>query len=172
MTRAAARLLALAGVTAGALVGAAAPSSANHQCSEAFGVCFVTDPVTIPAGTPVIPPTGTGPDRVPGPRLCDSSTGQCVTTYVLLPTASIASNGGTVASIAVPSYGVSVSRTGQVTVYYAVPPAPVPGSPGVTVEAWVPYAPLYVEPDDRKCPPVSVPPVGPVEAGTDLLCYA
>lgn len=165
------RLLTAAALTGAALVGGAAPASANHQCQDVDGVCYVTGGSTIPVGTPVLPATHTGPAVVDGPRLCDTSTGQCTETYVLLPRGTVSADGRTLVTVTVPAYGVSISRSSVVTLYYSVPPVPAVGSAGVTVEAVVPYAPLLVEPDDRKCPPV-VPwtTVGPLHLDSGLDC--
>ncbi len=101
-----AKILTLAATTGALVTGAGAPASANHQCPPTADLCFLTDPVVIPAGTPAAGPYGAGGFTVPGPRLCDSGTGQCTETFVHVPSASVSSTGRTIGSLVVPSDGV------------------------------------------------------------------
>lgn len=163
------KLLTLAALTGAALVGVAAPASANHQCSE-DGVCLVTDAVTIPVGTPTIPVTGAGYVSVPGPRLCDSTTGECRDTYVRIPGAFVASNGTTVTSITIPSLGVAIADDGRPVVYYGIPSADFSSAVDVDlmVAIWIPVVPMAGF--DELCPNIGPEYAGPVAVTS--YCWA
>lgn len=166
-----AKLLALAGTTGAILVAAAAPAQANHQCPVTEVVCLVTDPISIPIGTPVLPPTGSGPFAVQGPTLCNTSSGDCTDTYVIVPGAYVSSTGGTLVTIDVPAYGVSVSPSGVPTIYFGIPTVPSLGSPaGFTLVAHVPYVPVRLEPGSRACQPIGATTVGPVTVSGSTGC--
>lgn len=136
-------LLALAGVTAAALVGTATPAAAA-DCQDPLSVCLVTEAFTVPVGTPAVGPVGSYPYAVPGPRLCDTGTGQCTETYVIVPGAQVGAGGSTLSSITVPSFGIEVGPDTVPTVYYGVPgfDPSSSGLPDVTVVAWVPPVPV------------------------------
>lgn len=136
------KLLALAGVTATALVGAATPASAACQIPPT--ICYVTEPFTVPIGTPVVGPVASYPFAVPGPRLCDTGTGECTETWVIVPGAQVGAGGSTLSSVTVPSFGIELGPDNVPTVYYGIPgidPASS-GLPDVTVVAWVPPVPV------------------------------
>jgi hypothetical protein len=142
--------------TASAPAGAVAPAAADHQCPPSSGIfgdsfCVVTHPLTIPAGTPVLGPVGAGPLTVPGPLLCDTSTGECRGTFVHLPGAYVSSSGTTVATLTIPGYGVS---TREPAVYYGVPSTGGgSGTPlGVTILGTIPLNPVDVVAELAICP--------------------
>lgn len=158
------KLLALAGVTAGALVGVATPAAAA-DCQQWGSVCLITDEITIPVGTPAVGPAGAGPFVVPGPRLCNTGTGECTGTYVVLPGAYVGAGGSTMSSVTIPSLGFEIGPNNEITVYYGVPvldPSST-GLPVVTVVATIPLLPVVT--DDTRCAAVTPIEGGPVWIG-------
>jgi hypothetical protein len=163
---------ALAGLAGTALVGAAAPAAASHQCSGTL--CLVTDPFTIPAGTPVVSPVGAGPSSVPGPLLCDTTTGECTQTYVLLPGAVVSSDGTTLTTVTIPAYGIGIGPDGSLTVFYGAPPLPPLDfsvhNLDLDVVVVAPLSPLVLGNEDPRCALAGPGTDGPVRVRVTPSC--
>ena len=136
------------GVTAAAVVVAAAPAQASHQCAASDLACVITPATTIPVGTPVVPVTGSTSYRIPLFALCLPT---CSTVYLVVPGAVVSSSGATIAQIMLPEYGVRVDSTGFPSVYGGVPIV-TPGTPnnlGLTLFVQVPWLPVVT--DNTSC---------------------
>lgn len=162
------RLAAVAALSGAAVVATALPADAAivQNCSTGRDTCYVTSPLTIPVGTPALGTVGFERSAYAGPELCNTGTGECQRTWVLLPGALVSVAGTTLASVTIPSFGVR-SGTGSPTVYYGVPgvlaDGTLDGAAGVSVA--VPIVPLVTEESD--CPRI----VNPLEAVTFRNCY-
>lgn len=154
-----AKALTTLAVTAAAVAVAATPAQASHQCVATDLACVITPATTIPAGTPVVPATGSTSFRVPLFAVCLPA---CDTVYLIVPGALVSSSGATLATITLPEYGVRIDSTGFPTIYGGVP-AVTPGAPGgagITLFLQVPYVPVVTS--SIACAPTAPSTVGPV----------
>jgi hypothetical protein len=138
------KVLTTLGVTA-ALTATGTPAFANHQCQPTDLLCVITPATTIPAGTPVVPATGSTAYALPVAAVCLPT---CQTVYVIVPGAVVSSTGATLVTITLPEYGVRVDAAGFPSVHGGIPtvsPA-APGSAGLELFVQVPYVPVVYGP--------------------------
>jgi hypothetical protein len=126
LTRACAVALASA-VTVVGLAGVA--SATPDPCPGGAEPCVYLAGGTYALGNPVTYSTGVGPGTRTLLTHCDSSGGNCDSTFVVIPGLSVASSSSTLLTLTVPGEGVSLSGTTP-TLYLGVPTASV-GSPPV-----------------------------------------
>ncbi|HVF04644.1 MAG TPA: hypothetical protein VNA20_07390 [Frankiaceae bacterium] len=145
--------------TLGTVAATAAPAAASHQCVSSDLVCVITTATTIPVGTPVAGPVGTGAFRVPLGNVCLPT---CETVYLIVPGALVSSSGATLATITLPEYGVRISSTGFPSVYGGIPTVSpgIPGGAGLSLFLQVPYVPVITS--SIGCAPTAPTSVGPV----------
>lgn len=99
-------------------------------CLYVSGSYPVTNPVVIPGRT-------IAPTYVAGPRVCNATGTDCISTSFAVPGGSIDSNGNTIGTLNVPGIGVGISSTGVMTLYVTTLPTFTPSGSAVGVTATV-----------------------------------
>lgn len=154
-----AKALTALALTAGAVAVTPTPALASHQCQASDLLCVITPATVIPAGTPVVPVTGSPAFGLPLFDLCLPT---CDTVYLIVPGAVVSSSGATLATITLPEYGVRIDAAGFPSVHGGVPTVSpgTPGGAGLSLLLQVPYVPVVT--GSIACAPTAQQTVGPV----------